>query len=132
MPLGRLDLDVRPDPELAAEPGRILKARDIELLEVPVRRQRDLAFDSGRALERLVVDQDRRAVAGQHDVELDTAKAERRREPNCGERVLGGERPAAAVGYDSRIGPAHGALEYIVGCARATRVVRRRALGGLR
>ena len=107
MPLGRFDLDVGPNPELAAEPGRVLKARDIELLELPVRRDRDLAFDPGRALERLVVDQDRRAVAGQHYVELDAAKAERRREPNCGERVLGGERPAAAVGDDSGVGPAH-------------------------
>src|SRR5437588_11082585 len=124
-PLRRFDLDVRPDPELAAQPGRILKTRDIELLEFRVRRKRNLSPDSGRALERLVVDQDRRTVAGQHDVELNAAVAERRPEPNCGERVLGGERPAAAVSDDSRVGPAHDALEYIVGCARATRVPRR-------
>src|SRR5437588_3044183 len=111
MRLRRFDLDVRPNPELAAEPGRIPKARDIELLEFRVRRKRNLSLDPGRALERLVVDQDRRAVPGQHDVELNAAEAERRPEPNCGERVLGGERPAAAVSDDSRVGPAHDALE---------------------
>src|SRR5439155_23771030 len=82
-------------------------------LEGPLGRERASAVDHSRTVGGFGLDQDRRTVGGQHDVELDAAEAGRRREPNCGGRVLGGERPAAAMGDDSGIGRAHDAREYI-------------------
>src|SRR5438034_441967 len=58
--------------------------------------------EAGRSIQRPIVMYDDEAVAGETDVELDPVGAERESVLERGERILGPQRGAAAMGEDQR------------------------------
>ena len=118
MTVRRFYFDVRPQAQFNAKPCcgfegghrlaakmRVLPAAGIEAGQYGKRRVGDPAFAAGGALKRFIVDEYGLIIGAQHDVEFDAAIAVDGGGADGGERVLRGERAAAAVGDHPRVGP---------------------------